>query len=166
MQQEEVLGELFDYANREVDDKEATKLTYQYLEACNDIFENGFFSTTPIRSIDGSVIESIVKGFKSFHEWCAETDTKAVVQASDTAGMSSKGAKATHTVDKKPFLAQQTWDRLRLSVYGVQNLVHDFTATHPNNFLVLSCTIGSVVEGLCSQLKFAVSGKFSSINYS
>jgi hypothetical protein len=51
-------------------------------------------------------------------------------------------------------------------VYGVQNLVHDFTATHPNNFLVLSCIIGSVVEGLCSQLKFAVSGKFSSINYS
>jgi hypothetical protein len=159
---------LFDYVSREVDDKEATKLTYLYLKACNDIFENGFFSTTPVRSISSHVVQSILRGFKFFSEWCAETDANAVIQASDaiaTAGMNSKGAKATLTVDKKEFLAWQTWDLLRLCVYGVQNLVHDFTASHPNNFLVLSRINGSVVESLFSQLKFSANGKLSSINY-
>jgi hypothetical protein len=44
--------------------------------------------------------------------------------------------------------------------------VKDFTARHPNNFLVLSRIKGFVVEGLFLQLKFAAGGKLSAVNYS
>ena len=65
----------------------------------------------------------------------------------------------------KQFLAWQTWDLLRLCVYGALNLVDDFTRRNPDYFIVLARINGSVVESLFSQLKYAASGKLSSVNY-
>jgi hypothetical protein len=151
MQQEEVLCELFDHGNSNNIDSNATMETYTYLKACSDLFENGLLSKTPIYDMESPVIKNIRRGFEYFENWCNEVYDK---HCNDPV------AKTKH------FLAWQTWDLLRICVYGAQSLIHDFVSRNPGYFVVLSRINGSVVESLFSQLKYAASGKLSSVNYS
>ncbi len=73
-QQDNVLTELYDYANpHDVADKpkdfEATILVRNYLLACNNIFERGLLSNTKISSSDLTALHNIEAGYQFFEDW-------------------------------------------------------------------------------------------------
>ena len=64
------------------------------------------------------------------------------------------------------FLAWQTWDLLRVMVYGFQSFCQDFFARHGDRYYI--CPLkwnGSAVETLFSQFKAITGSKLSSSNY-
>ena len=70
-QQELVLSELYQYTTQvpEPEDVNSVKLTLQYLEACNRLFEKGFLCHQKISDIDSPVLDSISMGFSYFLKW-------------------------------------------------------------------------------------------------
>jgi len=54
------------------DDAASVKLTLQYLEACNKIFEKGLLSHDKICDVDSKVLNSIGAGFSFFEKWHEE----------------------------------------------------------------------------------------------
>lgn len=70
-QQEQVLTELFHYANQSPPPHDAFSVisTRKYLEACNKIFENGFLCHKKIYSSDSEVLVNIQSGFSFFSKW-------------------------------------------------------------------------------------------------
>ena len=64
-QQELVLSELHQYTTQvpEPEDVNSVKLTLQYLEACNRLFEKGFLSHEKICDTSSPVLDSISMGF-------------------------------------------------------------------------------------------------------
>ena len=71
LQQEQVLTELHSYVteNPLADDVDSVKLTLQYLEACRDLFENGFLSHKKITTMKSEPLVSIHKGFTHIKRW-------------------------------------------------------------------------------------------------
>ena len=71
MQQEQVLGELFWYANQtpHPDDAPEVSETLAYLKVCHLLFEGGFLSHNRIRSMDYDIMKNITKGYKYFSSW-------------------------------------------------------------------------------------------------
>ena len=51
------------------DDAANVKLTLEYLEACNKIFEKGFLSHKKICDLNSEVLQSISTGFSYFVRW-------------------------------------------------------------------------------------------------
>ncbi len=147
MQQDQVLMELYSHGHASND--LAALATYNYLKACNLLFEHGLLSKEPVYSVNSTVVQNIKTGYAYFEHWCDEI-------------LSNTDEKSLRI---KQFLAWQTWDLLRLCVHGAISLVQDFTTRHPGYFVVLSRVNGSAVESLFSQLKYATSGKLSSVNY-
>ncbi|XP_065887616.1 uncharacterized protein [Dysidea avara] len=74
MQQEQVLGELFDYLDQEPhpDDYHSVKNTLRYLEACSKILESGFLSHERVDSTNCKIVTSILEGFNFFSSWHQE----------------------------------------------------------------------------------------------
>ena len=120
---------------------------YLYLNAVNKIFERCLLSQYPVYDVNSPNMKLILEGFKYFVDWYQEIAT------------------STDSNDKQSFLSWQTWDLLQVLISGMKPLIADFTARHPDYFVVLSRINGSVVESLFSQLKYSVSGTLSSINY-
>ena len=58
----------------------------------------------------------------------------------------------------------QTWDLLRIMVYGFRGLVGDFLASHPGHHINPRRVNGSSVETF-GQLKHTTSGNLTSCNY-
>ena len=50
-------------------DVASVRCTHEYLEACNQLFENGFLSHAKVYDIQGDVLVSIWKGYKYFEKW-------------------------------------------------------------------------------------------------
>ena len=70
-QQELVLSELHQYTTQdpEPEDVNSVKLTLQYLEACNRLFEKGCLSHEKICDTGSPVLDSISMGFSYFLKW-------------------------------------------------------------------------------------------------
>lgn len=69
MQQQYVLAELHEYLDSYPADAASTRLTVQYLEALNLIFEEGVLSHEQINSISSPVLEHMEQGYKFFTTW-------------------------------------------------------------------------------------------------
>ena len=59
----------------------------------------------------------------------------------------------------------QTWDLLRVMVYGFRGLVVDFLSTHPGYHINPRCVNGSGVETLFGQLKHTTGGNLTGTTY-
>ena len=66
---------------------------------------------------------------------------------------------------ERRFLAWQTWDLLRVCVYGFKKFCEDFLTRHPSYYIVPLKWNSSAVETLFSQFKHAAGGKLDSTNY-
>ena len=64
-----------------------------------------------------------------------------------------------------PFLSWQTWDLLRVMVYGFQGFCEDFLHRNPGYTIYPVRLNGSAIETLFSQLKYAAGGHLSGVNY-
>ena len=69
MQQQFVLAELHEYLDSVPVDAASTRLAVQYLEALNDLFEEGFLSHQQINSISSPVLSHMEQGYKFFTTW-------------------------------------------------------------------------------------------------
>ena len=93
--------------------------------------------------------------------------TTSVIGIRNSVGVQTDGIELSICLNNVLYvlLAWQTWDLLRIYVFGVKGLVGDFLKRHPGYFLVLSRINGSAVESLFSQIKYSSAGKLSSSNY-
>ena len=137
-------------SNRKESDSAGETLAYRC--ALNKLFERGFLSKRPVFGEGSPVIHNIDEGYNYFVSWLEEINRKND-NFSVTASKNS------------PFLAWQTWDLLRICVFGLKSLLIDFKKRNPQHYLVLSRINGSAIESLFSQIKYATAGKLSSVNY-
>ncbi len=133
-------------------DSKSASETLAYLCALNKLFERGFLSKKPVFDAASPVIRNIDEGYKYFVSWLQEVNQKNI-NFSVTASKNS------------PFLAWQTWDLLRICVFGLKGLLKDFKQRNPQHYLVLSRINEKAIESLFSQMKYATAGKLSSVNY-
>lgn len=59
----------------------------------------------------------------------------------------------------------QTWDLLRIMVYGFRGLVEDFLLSHPGHHINPRRVNGSGMETLFGQLKHSTGGNLTGHNY-
>ncbi|XP_065907460.1 uncharacterized protein [Dysidea avara] len=149
MQQEQVLGELFDYTQQHQDANQV-KYTMKYLEACSKIFENGLLSHDRVTDVNSAILKNIREGFKFFRSWHNSL---------------SEAATPNQPIQPNKFLAWQTWDLLRICVYGFESFCTYFLNRYPNRFVSPLRVSGSAVESLFSQYKRSAGGKLDAINY-
>lgn len=133
-------------------DAASVRQTHAYLSACNNIFEKGFLSWHPISSPQSEGLQHIQQGYAFFVDWYDNLDR-------DIPDFSPKSP------SEKRFLAWQTWDLLRICVYGFQAFCTDFLQRHPGYYVAPLKWNGSAVETLFSQIKRAAGGKLDSTNY-
>ena len=77
----------------------------------------------------------------------------------------SSGPFQPNSSKERRFLSWQTFDLLRICVYGFQEFVESFLQEFPNNYIAPLKLNGSAVETLFSQFKFESDGKLTSVNY-
>ena len=155
-QQDNVLTELYHYANpNDVADKpkdfEATILVRNYLLACNNIFERGLLSNTKITSSDLTTLHNIEAGYQYFEDWWERLNASGDFQPQSSA--------------ERRFISWQTWDLLRITVYGFTELVKRFLQDNSGYYMYPLKANGSAAETLFSQFKFETNSKLSSVNY-
>ena len=124
--------------------------THQYLTACNKLFENGFLSHFKITEDNRTVLNSIQDGYSFFVDWYEALEPYNLQPSSS---------------QERRFLAWQTWDLLRVCVYGFKGLCEDFLRRHPDYYILPLKWNGSAVETLFSRFKRAARGKLDSTNY-
>ena len=117
VQKAEVLRKLYIYMNPQYGlppyDQANVQQTHEYLRACNMLFENGFLSHDKIRDENADVLTSIQEGYSFFPRWYE------AIEPHDFQPTSSL---------ERRFLAWQTWDLLRVSVYGFNTFCRDFSS--------------------------------------
>lgn len=152
MQQEKVLSELEAYCLSSPPDAANVLATLEYLKACNHFFEQGILSHVRISSTLSQPLVSMREGFTYFVSWL-----EALLAADPTFTPTKP--------QQKSFLSWQTWDLLRMLLYGMEALVADFLDRHPGYYIVPVRVTGSAVETLFAQLKHAAGGRLSATNY-
>ncbi|XP_065911308.1 uncharacterized protein [Dysidea avara] len=150
MQQELVLSELYKYCKQDPapSDSVSVELCLKYLEACNKLFENGYLSHKKIVSLQSPVLKSIEDGYSYFTTWHKNLSTKGPMKLQDPR-----------------FLSWQTWDLLRVCIYGFKSFASNFLEKYPDHFISPVRLSGSAVETLFSQFKHTAGGKLSATNY-
>ncbi|XP_014679847.1 PREDICTED: uncharacterized protein LOC106819773 [Priapulus caudatus] len=157
MQQERVLAELATYAQPEYStcppwDSGHVMAAHTYLSACNMIFERGLLSHSKVTSNSPEALDNIMSGWSYFSRW-----RNSLEDLADFKPSSNK---------ERRFLAWQTWDLLRITIFGFRGLCEDFFSRHGPNYFISPLRInGSAVESLFSRLKAYSGGKLTSINY-
>ena len=131
-------------------DFDSVRQTYGYLSACNKLFENGFLSHSRITQNDRSVLHHIDNGYSFFVQWYNNLEPH--------------GLRPSSSLERR-FIAWQTWDLLRVCVYGFRAFCDDFLQRHPQYYIVPLKWNGSAVETLFAQFKRAAGGKLDSTNY-
>lgn len=155
LQQEEVMSELYGFAHGETSSKkkrDSANETYNYLRACNHLFENGTLRAQRVEDMTSKVIKSMEKGFTFFENWLnqiLDDDPNINLQKSQ----------------QEVFLSWQTWDLLRVMFYGFMGLAKEFFKLCPGYFLSFIRITGSAIESLFSQIKYAAGGKITSASY-
>ena len=157
IQQTAVLRELQSYLDTDEchnrNDNQSVTQCLQYLQACNKLFENGFLSHELIRDMQSPVLLNIQEGFSFFSNWfeSLEADGRPFCP--------------TNSLERR-FLAWQTWDLLRICLYGFRAFCDDFLTRHGDMYYVTPLKWnGSAVETLFSQFKSITGGKLDSTNY-
>eukprot|EP00794_Sanderia_malayensis_P006654 gene6654-7400_t len=152
VQQDNVLTELYDYVHKgEGTDCVSTNLSGDYLAACNKIFERGILSNEKITINDMSIMQNILEGYTFFEDWWENLYNGGDFKPNDSA--------------ERRFISWQTWDLLRIVIFGFQGLVKSFLAQHPDYYIFPLKVNGSAVETLFSQFKFETNSKLNSVNY-
>ena len=72
----------------------------------------------------------------------------------------------SHVILERRFISWQTWDLLRITVFGFMEFAKDFLSDHPGYYIYPLKLNGSAVETLFSQFKFETGSELSSVNYS
>jgi hypothetical protein len=152
MQQEPVLSELYGHIQTCPRDSANVSETYNYLRACNQMFENGILSKGKIARDRGDVERSIQTGYTYFEQWINDK-----CRANPNFNPSS--------TTQQEFLSWQTWDLLRVCKFGFCMLCNDFLTRHPDYYIIPVRINGSAVETLFSQFKFSCAAKLSGVNY-
>ncbi len=151
MQQTAVLKELKVYLSTNPADSEQVEQTYEYLNACHKLFESGFLEkVASITAMDSPTLQNIRDGYKFFVDWFEALDGPYF--------------EPTSSVERK-FIAWQTWDLLRVCVYGFEAFCKDFLDRHPGYYIVPKKWNGSAMETLFSQFRAIAGGKLDSTNY-
>ena len=71
----------------------------------------------------------------------------------------------TNSLERR-FLAWQTWDLLRICIYGFKAFCEDFQTRHPAPYFIAPLKFnGSAVETLFSQFKDITNGKLDATNF-
>eukprot|EP00794_Sanderia_malayensis_P001108 gene1108-455_t len=152
LNQDNVLTELYDYVHKgEGTDCVSTNLSGDYLAACNKIFERGILSNEKITINDMSIMQNILEGYTFFEDWWENLYNGGDFKPNDSA--------------ERRFISWQTWDLLRIVIFGFQGLVKSFLAQHPDYYIFPLKVNGSAVETLFSQFKFETNSKLNSVNY-
>ena len=133
-------------------DCDPTNLTRDYLIACNKVFERGILSNNKITADDKAIMHNIQDGYLYFENWWEQLNAGG-------------NFKPTNSQERR-FLSWQTWDLLRITVFGFQALVDSFLSQHPEYYIYPLKVNGSAVETLFSQFKFETNSKLTSVNYS
>eukprot|EP00117_Sycon_ciliatum_P049175 scpid67563/ scgid34906/ len=155
MQQELVITELKSHCAESPAPRNASSVqaTVAYLQACNKVFEEGALSHQRICSSQSAPLLSMQEGYKFFSDWLIELKKSHPNQSF---------SRPSQTM----FLAWQTWDLLRLMMFGFTELCADFNGRHPDYYIVPVRVTGSAVETVFAQLKQAAGGRLSAVNYS
>ena len=157
MQQTAIIRELQTYLNPgdriPPCDSDSVTQWLQYLQALNKLFENGFLTHDVIHSMESHVIQNMNEGYKFFVDWF---------------NMLSDDGRPFHPTNslERRFLAWQTWDLLRICIYGFRAFCEDFLQRHGQPYYITPMKWnGSAVETIFSQFKAITGGKLDSTNY-
>lgn len=124
----------------------------EFLEALNHLFENGLLSHESVKSVSAKPIQSIRQGFSFFQRWYTQLES-----CDDFVPSSPR---------EKRFIAFQTFDMLRMAVYGFISYCELFLQKFPQNYVIPFRANGSAIETVFSQAKERSHGDFSSAKYS
>lgn len=125
--------------------------TISFLEASNKLFENGFLSHRKITSLDSTVVDNILSGLLFFTDWYVKLEESGNFQPINPR--------------EKRFLGWQTFDLLRLSVYGFTDFVNKFLGLYPMHYIIPFRINGSAVESYFAQIRQrAGAGPLTSVN--
>uniref|UniRef100_A0A1X7UVZ7 Uncharacterized protein n=1 Tax=Amphimedon queenslandica TaxID=400682 RepID=A0A1X7UVZ7_AMPQE len=103
--------------------------------------------------MSSDVICSINKGYQFFTKWIDQI-------LLNNPDFEHGGA------TQKKFLAWQTFDLLRIDVYGIRAFCKHFLDKHPRYYISPMHLSGSAVESLFGQFKYSSGGKLDAANYS
>ena len=139
MQQDEVLSELLEYAKIDPPPQDSLEVlaTEGYLRALNNIYAP--WKETCIFQPGGTGMQRLDKGFSYFQEWAQElVDSGAFESGVDRKLFITWQVCVNHVVhiamnsDLQACVhIMQTWDLLRIMVYGFRGLVMDFLTSTP-----------------------------------
>ena len=143
-----------------------------YLTACNSLFERGILGKKVfVKSNASPIISNIESGYSYFSKWLDEHLDKGDLGFNTCFGyhlfisfVSCAGYSITETASR-PFLSWQTWDLLRVMVYGFQGFCEDFLHRNPGYTIYPVRLNGSAIETFFSQLKYTAGGHLSGVNY-
>ena len=130
----------------------STRLTAEYLSACNKIFESGFLLKYCVSNQNQTVLDIIQDGMKFFNLWAND-----VLETFPNVKLTGPS--------QKVFLAWQTWELRRITHFGFTHLCADFLNVHLEFVIYPHGISGSAVETLFSQFKYLTGGKLSSVKY-
>ena len=169
--------------------------TVKYLSALNKIFERTLLGTkTRIFMADGTAIQRLDEGFSYFKEWSENLRSLGVFgsgvdsshfiswQVCINSAIIIQMISKLMWLIKKPLCTQrirygrhsinfghclflQTWDLLRIMIYGFKGLCERFISTHPGHHINPKRVNGSGVETLFGQLKHTTSGNLTGHTY-
>eukprot|EP00112_Aurelia_sp_Birch-Aquarium-sp1_P024791 Seg7991.1 transcript_id=Seg7991.1/GoldUCD/mRNA.D3Y31 product="hypothetical protein" protein_id=Seg7991.1/GoldUCD/D3Y31 len=137
MQQDNVLIELYNHTiqnGEKNNDKEETALVWDYLVACNKIFERGLLSHDKITTDDLHVIENVEEGYRYFEKWWESLDQGGDFNPTST--------------EERRFISWQTWDLLRVTVFGFIGLTRNFLMQNQHYYVLPLKINGSAAETL------------------
>ncbi len=147
----ELDGYLSPHGGQQPPDYDSVNQTRRYLKACNLLFEQGFLSHKTIKAPNDQPMVNIENGYQFFVDWYS--------------ALEGPGFNPTNSLERR-FISWQTWDLLRVCVYGFQSFCSDFLQRHPGYYITPMKWNGSAVETLFSQFKQIAGNKLDSTNYS
>lgn len=101
--------------------------------------------------MNSPILQNIEEGYQFFESWWES------LNACDNFCPTSS--------EERRFISWQTWDLLRIMVFGFTGFVQNFLQLHPDYYVFPLKVNGSAVETLFSQFKFETNSKLTSVNY-
>ncbi len=151
IQHENTIAELSLHCSTEPTDVNSCKMVLNYLKAANLLFSSGLLSNKKVYTCSSEVIKNLFSGLYFFTKWYSGLYLDETFRPNDPR--------------ERRFLSFQTWDLLRLTVYGFASLVRRFHRDNPENYIIPKFVSGSPIESLFSQAKQRCGHKLTGMNY-